>query len=67
MSLLTFKTERKDSQRTQIYKGDPRSRILPYVMVSSAMGLKLGIFPHRATFYTLFYAPTAVDAGDIRT
>ena len=26
------------------YKGDPRPRILPCVMVSSAMGLKLGVF-----------------------
>ena len=29
---------------TQIYTGDPRPRIPPHVMASSAMGLKLGVF-----------------------
>ena len=33
------------SQMTpQIYKGDPRPRIPPCVMASSAMGLRLGVF-----------------------
>ena len=66
----------------QIYKGDPRPRISPCVMVSSAMGLKLGAFgflpttrknnreTNASTIFMLravFHTQTAVDASDTCT
>ena len=45
ISEITNKQTNKQSVlKAQIYKGDPRPRIPPRVMVSSAMGLKLGVF-----------------------
>ena len=41
---LLYIDKHQGTPLSQIYKGDPRPRIPPCVMASSAMGLKLGVF-----------------------